>query len=149
MVFPFEQYVSKSPILNDRVLLNGNKLFFLEPLEATAMSTYLQCTRFYYDYIFNNVKKETTNKLIKDYIIKIQDFILWHYSKGSIYQTPFWEHSKNLWENHEKEDIQKIIKIIKKMSYEDVSKSINLNFNYAQWKEWNFKIWFDVIEKNI
>jgi hypothetical protein len=148
-VFPFKQYVAKSPIINNRVLLNGNKLFFLEPLEATAMSSYLQCTRFYYDYMFNGFKKETINKLIKDYITKIQDFILWHYSKGSIYQTPFWKYGKILWKKHEKENIQKIIKKIKKMSHEDISKSIQSNFNYAQWKEWNFKIWFDGIEKNI
>ena len=148
-VFPFKQYVAKSPIINNRVLLNGNKLFFLEPLEATAMSSYLQCTRFYYDYMFNNFKKEITNELIKDHITKVQDFILWHYSKGSKYKTSFWKHGKILWKKHKKENIQKIIKTVKKMSNEDISKSIQSNFNYAQWKEWNFKIWFDGIEKNI
>jgi len=149
MVFPFKQYVAKSPILDDRVLLNGNKLFFLEPLEATAMSSYLQCIKFYFDYMFNNVKKEDTNVLVKNHIKKIQDFILWHYSKGSIYQTSFWEHGKNLWKQHEKEDFEKIIKIIKNMSNEDIGKSLQSNFNYAQWKEFNFKIWFDGINKSI
>ena len=146
MVFPFKQYVAKTPILEDRILLNGNKLFFLEPLEATAMSSYLQYTKFYFDYMFNNVKKETTNNLIKDNIKNIQDFILWHYSKGSTYKTPFWDYSKNLWEQHEKEDINKIIKIIKNMSSIDISKSTSSNFRYAQWKEYSFKIWFDGIE---
>lgn len=144
-IFPFKQYVSKSPILENRILLNGNKLFFLEPLEATAMASYVKSIRFYFDYMFNNVSKETTINGIKNYIYQIQNFILWHYSNGSAYDTKFWKHAKKLWKKHNKEDIKNIIKRIKNMSHTDILKSIKSDFQYGQWKEWNFKNWLNGI----
>ena len=145
-VFPFSQYVVKKPIIDNRVLLNGNKLFFLEPLEATAMGGYIKSCRFYFDYIFNNCTKEHTVNNIKNYIIQVQNFILWHYSKGSTYDTKFWKHSKKLWDKHDKQDIEEIIKVVKKMSPSDVIKSVPTNFQYAQWKQWNFKNWLNGID---
>jgi hypothetical protein len=140
-VFPFSQYVAKEPIIDNRVFLNGNKLFFLEPLEATAMGTYINATRFYYDFIFNNVNKKETVFKVKDYINKVQDFILWHYSTGSKYDTIFWRYGKDLWDKHEKIHIEKTIKIVRGMSNLDIEKSRNSNFQYAQWQEWNFDNW--------
>lgn len=148
-VFPFKQYVAKNPIIDDRVLLNGNKLFFLEPLEATAMSAYIIFNRFYYDYMFNNTNKEKVTHSIFKYVQEIQNFILWHYSNGSIYKTKFWEYGKNLWNQSNKDDIQRIIKMVKDMSKEDVSKSIDKPFSYGQWEKWNFKVWLDGTNKNI
>ena len=94
--FGFSQYVAKEPIIDNRVLLNGNRLFFLEPLEATAMGTYLQTARFYYDYMFNNTSKYQTGLNIREYVNKVQNFILWHYASGSIYNSKFWTHAKNI-----------------------------------------------------
>ena len=65
-VFPFQQYVANEPIIDDRVMLNGNKLFFLEPLEATAMGAYINASRYYYDYI------------IYDYLTIIDDHDVTH-----------------------------------------------------------------------
>lgn len=78
--------------------------------------------------------------------MQVQNFILWHYSKGSIYNTKFWKHSKQLWNKHDKKDIEEIIKVVRKMSFNDVIKSVPSNFQYAQWKEWNFKNWLNGIE---
>ena len=144
-VFPFQQYVAKNPIIEDRVLLNGNKLFFLEPLEATAMSAYLRFNRFYFDYIFNNANKELVVHNVYKYVQEIQNFILWHYANGSIYKTKFWEHGQHLWKQHRKDDIERIITTVKGMSKEDVSKSISSVFSYGQWEKWNFKLWLDGI----
>ncbi len=137
-VFPFKQYVAKEPIIDNRVLLNGNKLFFLEPLEATAMGCYINSARFYFDYIFNNASKEYTSNKIKEYVYQLQDFILWHYSYGSKHDTIFWKHSKNLWHSHNKQEIEKIITISRDMSEQDIQKSLHSNFKYAQWQLWNF-----------
>ena len=142
-VFPFKQYVIKEPIVDDRVLINGNKMFFLEPLEATAMGCYMNASRFYYDYIFNNKSKNETVNNIKDYVYKLQDYILWHYASGSIYDTKFWRHAKDLWDNHEKEEIEKIIKVVKGMKQEHIDTSIESQFRYAQWQHWNFKNWIE------
>ena len=140
-VFPFSQYVAKEPIINDRVLLNGNRLFFLEPLEATAMGTYMKTSRFYFDYIFNNVKKEIISLEIKQFILKIQNFILWHYSKGSRYDTVFWEKSKELWEKNKDIDLLKITEEVKNMTKKEIQQQHH--FEYAQWGLYSIKIWYD------
>ena len=46
--FKFKNYLAKEPI-QDNVILSGNRLFFLEPLESTAVGAYLQWARFCYD----------------------------------------------------------------------------------------------------
>jgi|TARA_A100001391_G_scaffold101340_2_gene67335 tryptophan halogenase len=147
-VFPFQQYVANEPIIDDRVMLNGNKLFFLEPLEATAMGAYINASRYYYDYIFNNQSKEKTVALVKDYVIKVQNFILWHYATGSKYDTVFWKYAKKLWQKNKKPDIEEIKLKIKNMSIQDKQKSVASNFKYAQWQLWNFNLWNDGVTKN-
>ena len=49
-----------------------------------------------------------TGKKIKDYINKIQNFILWHYSYGSIYKTKFWNYSKKLYKNNKNKEMEKL-----------------------------------------
>jgi len=143
--FSFNQYVAKEPIIDNRVLLNGNRLFFLEPLEATAMGMYIQTARFYYDYIFNNTSKYQTGLNIKDHVNKVQNFILWHYANGSTYKSKFWNHAKNIWDENKDEDFLKLLKIIKGMTKEDIENSVHTSFKYAQWKEWNLKLWQDQV----
>jgi len=147
--FPFTQYVAKEPIIDNRVLLNGNKLFFLEPLEATAMGCYLAMCRFYWDYMFNNVSKEIITNRIKDYVYKIQNFILWHYKNGSKFNTNFWIYAKALWEKHNPQDINHIKMLLKSMNEESLMKSFkNCNLEYAQWTEWSFLNWYNEMEKH-
>lgn len=63
-------------------------------------------------------------------------------SNGSIYDTVFWKHAKDVWNKHDKVNIEKIIKIVKGMSETDVEKSrSNIKIPYAQWQEWNFDNW--------
>jgi len=142
-VFPFEQYLAKEPIIDDRVFLNGNRLFFLEPLEATAMASYIRASQYYFGYIFEGVSKEETIRGLKDYVYKVQNFILWHYANGSAYDTPFWDYAKNLWENNQDKSTTEYIEIAKKMSSDDIERSIHMNDVWAQWKLWNFKNWLD------
>jgi len=142
-VFPFNQYIAKSPIIDDRVLLNGNKLFFLEPLEATAMGCYIKTLMFYDEYLFNNAPKNEVNFLVKKYVYELQDFILWHYASGSKFNSKFWEYSKKLWEEHDTSNIEKMFKIVKDMSKTDIEKNVYGEATWAQWAEWNFKIWME------
>lgn len=145
--FPFTQYVAKQPIVDDRVLLNGNKLFFLEPLEATAVGTYIDTCKFYWDYIFNNFSKEDTERNVKEYVYKIQNFILWHYKNGSKFNTNFWIYAKALWKKHNPSDINDIVNKLKKMKNIDVQKSfIESKMKYAQWGEWSLMNWYKGME---
>jgi len=147
-VFNFKQYIAKNAIIDNRIFLNGNKLFFLEPLEATAMSTYHMWCRFIWDSIIEKkVSLEDSEKKIKDYINKVQNFILWHYSYGSIYKTKFWSYSKKLYKNNKNEEMEKIIKETRTHNQFYLKNNHNL-YKYAQWSGWNFKNWCDGMETN-
>ena len=144
-VFPFHQYMAKEPIIDRRVLLNGNRLFFLEPLEATAMGTYLWTSKCYYSYIFENHSKERTEELIKDYIDKIQNFILYHYSNYSLYKNKFWKHAKKLYNKTPTQILDKELKIIKGMSDVDLHRTFDRNNEFALWPPFSIKQWHDKV----
>lgn len=144
-VFPFKQYLAKSPIIDKRVLLNGNKLFFLEPLEATAMGAYLETAKYHYSYIFENLSQDKTEAGIKEHIYKVQNFILYHYSNYSIYKNKFWRHSKNLWEKTNTKSLDNEIEEAKKMSEVDYEKTYSSFYEYGQWHKTSIKQWFDNI----
>ena len=92
----FNNYMHMNPI-DDRVILQGNRLFFLEPMESTATETYLEWARRTFRVIIEGeLTKDDAIKGMKKYIKQIQNFILWHYQFGSKYDTPFWEHAKNI-----------------------------------------------------
>ena len=93
----FNNYVAKDPVVDDRIFLNGNRLFFMEPLESSATQTYLEWARYAYDMIV--MKKRTSKdgkRAIRRYIDQVQNFVLWHYQFGSKYDTPFWNYAQNL-----------------------------------------------------
>ena len=140
-VFPFKQYMAKKPIIDDRVLLNGNKLFFLEPLEATAMATYLKVSKYYYSYIFENWSKHTVEEEIKKYISKIENFILYHYSNGSIYKNKFWNYGKKLWKKTDTNSLNIHLNELKKMNSIDIEKTHSSTYEYAQWPIWSIDLW--------
>ena len=144
-VFPFNQYVAKEPIVEDRVLLNGNKLFFLEPLEATAMGSYIKVSQFYYNYIFNNQDKKNTRIDIHSWVKQMEQFILYHYSNGSIYDSLFWKKAKILWKNTETLMLDKQLKIIKGMSSVDIERSLNLEKEFGMWPPFSIKQWQDKV----
>tara|TARA_B100000287_G_C20566286_1_gene754638 strand:+ start:126 stop:1250 length:1125 start_codon:yes stop_codon:yes gene_type:complete len=93
----FKNYVAKNPVIDGRIFLNGNRLFFLEPLEANAIQTYLRVNDIIMDQIIWNKKSsEQTSESILRLIEEVQNFILWHYQYGSRYDTPFWEYASSL-----------------------------------------------------
>ena len=46
-------YVVEDPIIDDRIILNGNRLFFLEPMESSSVHTYIEWIKMCWDYIFH------------------------------------------------------------------------------------------------
>ncbi len=137
----FKSYVTKIPIIDDRIILGGNRLFFLEPLEATAIQSYLFWIRRTFDWVINNI---TTSVLItqeiREYIYQIQNFIIWHYTYGSKYDTPFWKAAGKL--KIEDHKFDRILARSKKFSMIDLLDNDKLS-EYGQWQAWNFKCWHD------
>ena len=150
----FKNYVAKNPVVDDRIFLNGNRLFFLEPLESTAIGAYLDVVRWSFDVLF--VRNRTFNdasKGIKQYIEQIQNFILWHYQFGSKYDTPFWKYAKTL--TFKDPDFNWMLKESRKFDQDDVmppdygGDPTSEDVNYAQWFLYSFKNWDYHMTQNI
>ena len=132
----FKNYVSKSPIIDGRVILNGNRLFFIEPLEATSLAASIQWCRFVWDWIITKeFRLDEIEKKFTTYIHQIKNFLLWHYQTGSKYDTPFWNFAKTLKVNDS--DFCDILNSINEPDF------LNRRWKYGQWEPWNFKMWYD------
>jgi hypothetical protein len=141
----YKNYVAKNPVIDDRILLNGNRLFFLEPLESSSTELYLRICRIYFDYIFN--KNKTAINQIHPLINEIQNFVLWHYQFGSKYDTPFWDYAKTFTIQDEKFDsILEYSKTCDK--YQIIPECYGGStpqINYGQWSPYSFKSWYDYV----
>ena len=78
----YKNYVAKNTIIDDRIVLNGNILFFLEPLESSSTQTYMEQVKFFCNFILQK-EYSTSDKSIgyymKNHIHKLETFVLWHY----------------------------------------------------------------------
>lgn len=137
--FSFENYLAKNVFSGKRTILNGNKLCFLEPLEATSIEFYLAVARYSWDHIVEGVSKDICNEGIRTEMQRLQTFILWHYQKGSKYDTPFWDYAKSLPFNPDCE-FENMIEYVKQ---NDPFKCRNSKFSYSQWSPHSFKIWYE------
>mgnify|MGYP003146601001 FL=1 len=142
--FKFQNYIAKDPI-KDRVILSGNRFFFLEPLESTAVQAYLQWYRLCYDHIFNQTPKKEIIKKFKQYVYQVEQFILWHYLSGSKYDTPFWRYCS---ENYKITDphFNMLLAFAKSQSYFDLRNKDWLG--YGQFHPISFKYWADYVGSN-
>lgn len=135
----FENYIAKNCYYGQRTFLNGNRLSFLEPLEATSSSFYSYAARCFWDHIVDKVPKDTCNVNLRKEMKKIETFILWHYQKGSKYDTPFWDYAKSL-PFFVDTDFQ--LQIDKCKSGDMISCKRN-SMGYSQWGTNSFKYWVD------
>ena len=151
----FKNYVAKNPIVDDRIILNGNRLFFLEPLESSSTQTYIMWA----DYIMKHVlTKEVSfsqaSKECRRYVEETQNFVLWHYQYGSKYNTPFWDYAKTL--TFKDQEFDRLLYesrsydkygIIPK-SFGGRSMEVEDCF-YAQWTPYSFKVWDQGMTKEL
>jgi len=139
--FDFSCYIAKNPI-QDNVILSGNRLFFLEPLEATAVQTYLQWYRYCYDYIIEGFSKEEITKQLKKYVKQTEQFILWHYLYGSKYDTEFWKHCSSNYKITDP-DFAMVLAYAKAESHFNLRNKKLLS--YGQFHPVSFKYWDEYV----
>ena len=134
----YDNYVSKEVVIDGRIILNGNRLFFLEPLESSSTQSYIEVAR---QFAMYGVEK--LNHQVLTYIKQLQNFVLWHYQFGSKYDTPFWNYAKKL-------------TFSDPLFYSKLEKSMksewnNIHYNvlagndtdYAQWNNYSIKLWHE------
>ena len=133
----FKNYVAKNPIIDGRIILNGNRLFFIEPLEANAIQAYMEVNYFIFKQL---ICKEKSNEDLSDRISRlikeIQNYIIWHYQFGSKYDTPFWNYASNL--SFKDPNFNLLLKEIKRGDI-DVRHSDKL---YGLWHPFSIENWF-------
>ena len=135
----FENYIAKNIFQGERTILNGNRLAFLEPLEANSSPFYnlvstLAGARYH-------TEKKELNKKIQREADKIQNFIMWHYAKGSKYETPFWDYAISLSKGtfDKDEEFLEILKFSRSQSWSEILKHQDLNYN--QWNCYSVQNW--------
>ena len=145
---PFESYLAKEPLRIDsngrKIILNGNRLAFYEPMESTAVLSYLKVATVTFDWVVNNGRlSQKTEMSIKNFYYEIQKFILYHYIKGSVYDTPFWRDAQTkttaIFEQPD-EKFQSLINYVKSTDYIDLKQNDN---DYGPWNLYSIKRWYE------
>jgi len=177
---PFRSYIAKEPARIDdagrKIILNGNRLGFLEPMESTSIGMYLAVSRFCFEWVIgldgversmqayhtlspnainqmNRIQTRDVTSRIKNYYNEIYTFILWHYVKGSIYDTPFWEYAKRetppIFEEFKNPNFDNLVEFANSMDYTDCRNitdqpaSTVAFCEFAQWPPYSIKLWYD------
>ena len=135
--FSFNSYFAKEPI-KDNIFLNGMRLSFLEPMEATSVETYLIWAQLCCDVVFGGLPKDTALNILNNLISDVQDYLLFHYVYGSKHDTEFWNHASKLLSPHSR--IHEVISEVKDMSWMDATSHEG---QFGQWAYWNVKMWYD------
>jgi hypothetical protein len=92
----FNNYFANKCIIDKRVMLNGNKLFFFEPMESNSIYIHQAAINYYLDFMFNNAEEEVIQTCLATQVYRSHMFLLWHYMSGSIYNTKFWEFAEKV-----------------------------------------------------
>lgn len=142
----FSNYVAKNMWHDDRVILNGNRYAFIEPLEASSVGIYRELALQSLSHIFGGVPREQVNANMLEEVKEIETFILWHYQYGSKYDTPFWEYAKTLPFKPDQKFINMLQYAINNTDVKIATDTIqDKKLNYGQWTPYSFKNWHEGI----
>ena len=88
--FHFKNYFRKENYVG-RVAYNGNASFFLEPMEATSISTMDRIQRMAYDIWFDGSSIKDKNLIYNTELTRLEQMIMLHYCAGSKFKSKFWD----------------------------------------------------------
>ena len=97
--FNFKAYHTKV-FLKNRILKNGNKAVFFEPLEALSGVMYDQINRLMWDHIYSNKSENRLNEQATLMSKKCENFIAFVYNESSNFKTPFWTTTRKKTKKH-------------------------------------------------
>jgi hypothetical protein len=88
--YQFKSYFT-TKLMNGRIIKNGNRAAFFEPMFANSLFIYDLINRMFWDYINGNRSQDDINADFIYHAQGIDDMLNFHYQGGSIYDTPFWK----------------------------------------------------------
>ena len=142
----FDNYIAKSMWRGERTILNGNSYSFIEPMEAVASVVHHNVSESLYDVMIGEKSKEHVNEILYTDMHRVQDFILWHYKNGSMYDTPFWQYAQTLSYTNEMELLEHIDKcsmLPKLFDFEGIRDTVE----YAYWEPSSYNCWTNNVGK--
>lgn len=91
--FSWTPRYAKEILIHPNIALNGNRLFFIEPLQALSLAYTKLFAEFISDYLENQCR-QSFDDINYRYNLEMWTYQLslaYHYHYGSIYKTKFWE----------------------------------------------------------
>ena len=144
----FENYMAKNMFVGERTVLNGNRLTFLEPLEATSSAFYYTVAGVAWNTIWHKTHKDS-NDFVQREMQRIQNFVLWHYAKGSKYNTSFWRYAGKMAKGVLSSDPELMDIVVKSRQYDrNHQRSIQMfqrRETYSQWEIGSIGHWDSII----
>lgn len=96
--YKFRSYYAKK-VLDNRILKNGNRALFFEPLSASSIYVYVAILEVFVQHITHVVSQNpfdtgiSVNKVFRRMFIELEDMLSFLYHGGSIYRTEFWNYA--------------------------------------------------------
>ena len=142
--FKFKSYSAKQ-FFDGRVLKNGNRAFFYEPIEAFSGFFYQSALKFLGEYLWCGVSLEKTNEHMGFIANNIELATCFIYHGGSIYDTPYWDHAKKISKEKLDTDIRWSYQV---EALKEIKSQTNRQLRREGIGAYPAQIWFD-FDKNL
>jgi hypothetical protein len=91
--FIFKSYYANT-FFDGRILKNGNRAFFFEPIEGMAGFFYDTSLRYFTDFLNGQVNTDVLNEHLLKAVKDIENFVYFLYQGGSTFDSKFWNVTK-------------------------------------------------------
>jgi hypothetical protein len=91
--YTFTPYYAKQ-VLEGRILKNGNRALFFEPMSATSIFMYVRIIRAFLQMLSGEYHSLDVNQSVRNDIEDLQSVIRYYYHGGSTHDTEFWNQAK-------------------------------------------------------
>jgi len=119
--FSFKSYKANT-FFDGRILKNGNRAFFFEPLEGLAGFFYDTTLRYFIDYLNNSLTISQINENLTNVADDAEIFINFIYHGGSTFDTPFWNITKEKSKN----------KLQDSLRWKEIVKNVNFHLKHGK-----------------
>lgn len=92
--YEFKPYYAKK-FLDGRILKNGNRAIFFEPISATSIYMYVRICSIFCDFLLGKYNSTDVNQSLRNDIEDLETLIRYYYHGGSNYNTTFWKKAKS------------------------------------------------------
>ncbi len=92
--FKFRSYYVNR-MINGRIMRNGNRALFFEPIVANSIFLYIYAARLFYDHITGVTSRDDCNDAFLRSVREMEDTISYYYSSGADRDTKFWNDAKD------------------------------------------------------